>query len=129
MDGAHQVKRKGEDDIPDWPQPQGIKKATHFYPIEFLKTLRDMYEMVVVRGQRSADLPMEYEAFREVVQRRTAVCSLGYMTRSCCRPLPTASWCSATDASTFASTACVMTDSHAVLDGSCNSESYLEGFG
>jgi hypothetical protein len=45
-------------------------KGTHFYPIEFLKTLRDMYERVVVRGERSADLPVEYEAFRKELQRR-----------------------------------------------------------
>ena len=77
VDGARQVKRKGpkgEDDIPDWPQPQGIyAKGTHFDPIKFLGTLRDMYERVVVRGERSADLPVEYEAFGKVLQRRTTI--------------------------------------------------------
>ncbi|KAH9958299.1 hypothetical protein BC827DRAFT_1136441, partial [Russula dissimulans] len=73
-DGARQVKRKGDDDIPDWPQPQGVyAKGTHFYPIEFLKTLRDMYKRVVVRDERSADLPVEYEAFGKVLQRRTII--------------------------------------------------------
>jgi len=73
-DGARQVKRKGDDDIPDWPQPQGVyAKGTHFYPIEFLKTLRDMYERVVVREERSADLPVEYEAFVKLLQRRTII--------------------------------------------------------
>jgi hypothetical protein len=68
------VKRKGDDDIPDWPQPQGVyAKGTHFYPIEFLKTLRDMYKRVVVRDERSADLPVEYEAFGKVLQRRTII--------------------------------------------------------
>src|SRR5712672_1397643 len=33
----------------------------------------DMYEMVVVRGERSADLLMEHEAFEEVVQGRTSI--------------------------------------------------------
>ena len=60
MDGARQVKRKGEDDIPDWPQPQeNYGKGMHFYPIEFPKTPRDTYER---DGERSADLPVEYEA-------------------------------------------------------------------
>jgi len=34
-------------------------KGRTFIP---LKTLRDMYERVVVHGERSADLPVEYEA-------------------------------------------------------------------
>src|SRR5712675_896109 len=73
-DGTRQVKRKGEDDIPDWPQPQEIYvKGTDFHPIEFLKTLWDMYEKVVVREERSTDLPMEYEAFWKVLQRRTTI--------------------------------------------------------
>ncbi|KAH9953272.1 hypothetical protein BC827DRAFT_1146474, partial [Russula dissimulans] len=63
-DSACQVKRKGDDDIPDWPPPQGVyAKGTFFHPIEFLKTLWDMYERVVVCEVRSADLPVEYEAF------------------------------------------------------------------
>ncbi|KAH9955685.1 hypothetical protein BC827DRAFT_1235658 [Russula dissimulans] len=74
VDGARQVKGKGEDEIPDWPQLQGIyMKGTDFRPVEFLKTLRDMYERVVVRGERHTDLPVEYEAFGKVLQRRTTV--------------------------------------------------------
>ena len=60
-----------EDDIPDWPlpQPQGIYgKGTDFHPIEFLKTLWDMYERVLVCGERSTDLPVEYEAFGKVAK-------------------------------------------------------------
>ncbi|KAH9964478.1 hypothetical protein BC827DRAFT_1109232, partial [Russula dissimulans] len=75
-DGARQVKRKGNDasDIPDWLQPQGVyAKGTHSHPVKFLKTLRDMYERVVVRGERSADLPVEYEAFGKKLQRRTSI--------------------------------------------------------
>jgi hypothetical protein len=73
-DGARQVKRKGEDDISDWLQPQGFyAKGTQFHPIEFLKTLRSMYERVVVHGEKSADLPVEYEAFGKVLERRTTV--------------------------------------------------------
>jgi len=73
-DGARQAKRKGEDDIPDWPQPQGIYvKGTQFHPIEFLKTLRDMYERVVIHGERSTNLPLEYETFGKVLERRTTI--------------------------------------------------------
>ncbi|KAH9953441.1 hypothetical protein BC827DRAFT_1146127, partial [Russula dissimulans] len=47
--GACQVKGTGGDNIPDWPQPQGIYvKGTDFHPVKFLKTLWDMYERVVV---------------------------------------------------------------------------------
>jgi hypothetical protein len=71
-DGAHQVKRKGEDDIPDWPQLEGIYlNGTQFHPIEFLKILRDMYERVLVHGERSTDLPVEYEALGKVLERTT----------------------------------------------------------
>jgi hypothetical protein len=44
-DGARQIVKKGDHDtLPDWPQPQGIfEKGTHFHPIEFLKTLREVY--------------------------------------------------------------------------------------
>ena len=68
-------KSRGDDwDRYNWPQPQGIYgKGVHFYPIEFLKTLQDMYEMVVVCGERSTNLLMGHEAFGEVVQRRTSI--------------------------------------------------------
>jgi len=55
------VKRKGEDDIPDWapdwPQPQGI----------YVKG--DAYKRIVICGERS----VEYEAFGKVLQRRTTI--------------------------------------------------------
>jgi len=73
-DGARQVKRKGGDDIPDWPRPQGIYvKGTDFHPVEFLKTLQDVYKKVVVHKGRSTDLPVECEAFWKVLQRRTTI--------------------------------------------------------
>lgn len=74
-DGARQVKRKGDvDDVPDWPQPQGIfATGTQFNPIQFLKTLREMYERVVVRGECGTDVPIEYEAFGRMLKSRTTV--------------------------------------------------------
>jgi hypothetical protein len=74
-DGAQQTKRQGDmDDVPDWPQPQGIfAKGTHFHPIEFLKTVRGMYERVVIRGECGTDVPIEYEAFGRMLKSRTTV--------------------------------------------------------
>ncbi|KAH9956342.1 hypothetical protein BC827DRAFT_1232171 [Russula dissimulans] len=74
-DGTCPVKKKDDDDIPDWSQPQqGIyAKRTHPNPIEFLKTLQDMYERVVVWGERNADLPVEYKAFEKELQKRTSI--------------------------------------------------------
>jgi len=74
-DGACQAKRKGEDDIPDWPQPQGIYvKGTQFHPIKFLKI---SYCGTCTNGssymERSTDLPVEYEAFGKVLERRTTI--------------------------------------------------------
>ena len=70
------MKTKGEDDIPNWPQPQawGIYvKGTDFHPVGFLKTPWDMHEKVVVGGERSADLSVEYEVLGKKLQRRRTI--------------------------------------------------------
>ena len=74
-DGARQKRRKGEeDDVPEWPQPQGIfTTGTDFHPIEFLKTVREMYERVMVRGECGTDIPIEYEAFGKMLKSRTTI--------------------------------------------------------
>ncbi|KAI0281123.1 hypothetical protein BGY98DRAFT_1095066 [Russula aff. rugulosa BPL654] len=61
-DGARQIVKKGDNDsLPDWPQPQGIfEKGTHFHPIEFLKTLWEVYEKLVVDRTSGVDVPIEY---------------------------------------------------------------------
>jgi len=46
-------------------------KGTDFHPVKFLKTLWDMYKMVVVHGERGTNLPVEYETFGP--QRRTTI--------------------------------------------------------
>ena len=48
-------------------------KGTDFHPVEFLKTLQDVYEKVAVREERSADYLVECEAFWKVLQRRTTI--------------------------------------------------------
>jgi hypothetical protein len=67
--------KKGDDDgLPDWPQPQGIfKKGGHFYPIEFLKTLREVYKTLVVDRSSGVDVPIEYEAFMKMLGKRTTI--------------------------------------------------------
>ena len=74
-DGARQIVKKGDDDtLPDWPQPQGIfEKGTHFYPVKFLKTLREIYEKLVVDRASGIDVPVEYEAFRKMLSKRTTI--------------------------------------------------------
>jgi len=63
------VKKGDHDTLPDGPQPQGIfEKGTHFHPIEFLKTLQEVYEKVVVDRASGVDVPIEYEAFTKTVQ-------------------------------------------------------------
>jgi hypothetical protein len=72
-DGALQIMKKGDDDgLPDWPQPQGIfKKGGHYYPIEFLKTLREVYKTLVVDRASGVDVPIEYEAMKMLGKRTT----------------------------------------------------------
>jgi len=74
-DGARQIVKRGDrDTLPDWPQPQGIfEKGTHFHPIEFLKTLREVYEKVVVDRASGVDDPIEYEAFTKMLSKRTTI--------------------------------------------------------
>jgi hypothetical protein len=72
-DGAPQ-KSSNNDSLPEWPQPQGIfEKGALFHPITFLKVLREVYERVVVCGVDGSDLPLEYEAFAKMLNRRTVV--------------------------------------------------------
>ncbi|KAI0266607.1 hypothetical protein BGY98DRAFT_885848, partial [Russula aff. rugulosa BPL654] len=74
-DGARQIVKKGDNDsLPDWPQPQGIfEKGTHFHPIEFLKTLWEVYEKLVVDRTSGVDVPIEYEAFMKMLSNRTTI--------------------------------------------------------
>jgi hypothetical protein len=74
-DGTHQIVKKGDNDsLSDWPQPQGIlEKGTHFHPIEFLKTLREVYEKLVVDRTSGVDVPIEYEAFMKMLSNRTTI--------------------------------------------------------
>jgi hypothetical protein len=74
-DGAQQIAKKGSDDtLPAWPQPQGIfEKGTHFHPIEFLKTLREVYKKLVVDRASGVNVPIEYKAFTNMLGQRTTV--------------------------------------------------------
>lgn len=57
--------------LPEWPQPKGIfTDGTQFHPVEFLNTIREMYEQVVVDNV-GGDLILEHVAFASVLSRRT----------------------------------------------------------
>ena len=66
-DGVKQAK-----DGPIWPQPQGIfERGKIFHPTNFLKTLHEIYDAVVVKGSDGGDSAMEYNAFLTMLQERT----------------------------------------------------------
>src|SRR6266699_7254783 len=69
-DGAHQIVKKCDHDtLPDWPQPQGIfEKGTHFHPIEFLTTLQEVYEKVVVDRTSGVDVTVPKYRVRSVYE-------------------------------------------------------------
>ena len=57
------------DKTPDWPQPQGVfELGTKFNPSNFLATLRNVYEELVIRGHTGNDIAMEYQAFGRLLQ-------------------------------------------------------------
>lgn len=61
------------DEVPDWPQPPGIfSNGTHFHPIVFLQTIKDLYEKFVIQGANAVDLGTDYEAFAKLLTRRTS---------------------------------------------------------
>jgi len=76
---ADGVKQKcAKEAPPEWPQPLGIfTKGTQFNPIEFLKTLRNVYESVVNEGGGDAQLSLEHCAFARMTIERTVVCPDG----------------------------------------------------
>lgn len=69
------MKKGDSDTLPGWPQPQGIsERGTRFHPLEFLKTLREVYEKLVVDRVSGVDIPIEYEAFiKMLISKRTTI--------------------------------------------------------
>jgi hypothetical protein len=67
-----------KDTPPEWPQPAGVfTKGTQFSPIEFLKTLREVYESVVNGSGEGTNLSLEHEAFARMTSQRTMVSADG----------------------------------------------------
>ncbi|KAI0287553.1 hypothetical protein BC826DRAFT_916945 [Russula brevipes] len=76
-DGVWQVVKPDKDSTPtedrtppQWPQPAGIFSKDKFSPLKFLKTLRELYGMVVTDGIGQADLPIEHQAFLGLLSER-----------------------------------------------------------
>ncbi|OBZ70866.1 hypothetical protein A0H81_09129 [Grifola frondosa] len=62
------------EELPEWPQPSGVfTHGTHFHPAAFLAMVRDMYTLLVAEGGNGGDRFMEYLAFADMLQKRTAV--------------------------------------------------------
>ena len=58
-------------DDPQWPQPPGIfENGDTFHPVVFLKTLREVYETVVIQKSDGGDNAMEIEAFVKMLYTR-----------------------------------------------------------
>lgn len=80
-DGVRSKLEEATDELPDWPQPSGIfVDGTHFNPIAFLKTIRELYEKFVIEGMATEDLGgMEHEAFAKLPAHRTVTGADGRM--------------------------------------------------
>jgi hypothetical protein len=64
---------------PEWPQPLGIFDAgTSFNPIQFLTTIRDLYDKIVTENAGGDDLELEYHAFARMLRDRTTVTRDGH---------------------------------------------------
>jgi hypothetical protein len=62
------------DTVPEWPQPQGIfELGVTFNPMQFLITIRNVYENLVIENGSGDDLAMEYDAFVKLLKSRTIV--------------------------------------------------------
>lgn len=68
------TKNQPKDVPPPFPQPEGIFSIGEtFNPLQFLQTLRDLYERIVVRRENSttADASVEDLAFTQMLESRT----------------------------------------------------------
>ncbi|KAG2036500.1 hypothetical protein BDR03DRAFT_810790, partial [Suillus americanus] len=72
-DGVKQVSKDGGDELPAWPQPQGIfSKGCIFHPHPFLSAVQCIYEHVFMQGPGDMDM-LETEAFTKLLVSRTGV--------------------------------------------------------
>ncbi|KAG1764260.1 hypothetical protein EV702DRAFT_1014433 [Suillus placidus] len=71
-DGVKQVSKSGED-LPPWPQPQGLfSEGRTFHPHAFLTAVQRIYERVFSQGPGEMDI-LETEAFAKLLASRTEI--------------------------------------------------------
>ncbi|KAG1777240.1 hypothetical protein EV702DRAFT_1005393 [Suillus placidus] len=71
-DGVKQVSKSGED-LPPWPQPQGLfSEGRTFHPHTFLTAVQRVYERVFSQGPGEMDI-LEMEAFAKLLASRTEI--------------------------------------------------------
>ncbi|KAG1765854.1 hypothetical protein EV702DRAFT_1151163 [Suillus placidus] len=71
-DGVKQVSKSGED-LPPWPQPQGLfSEGRTFHPHAFLTAVQRVYERVFSQGPGEMDI-LETEAFAKLLASRTEI--------------------------------------------------------
>ena len=75
-DGVRQKPKPESADVslPAWPQPHGIfTNGSHFDPLRFLSTVRELYDKVVAGSVSDPDYSMEDEAFSQMLSSRIAM--------------------------------------------------------
>ena len=75
-DGVRQKPKAGSTDpaLPEWPQPHGIfTNGSHFHPLIFLATVRELYDKVIDRAISDQDYSMEDEAFSRMLSSRVRI--------------------------------------------------------
>lgn len=72
-DGVKQVSKNSGEELPPWPQPQGVfSEGRTFHPHTFLLAVQRVYEYVFLQGPGEIDL-LETEAFAKLLVSRTEV--------------------------------------------------------
>ncbi|KAG2059579.1 hypothetical protein BDR06DRAFT_1066230, partial [Suillus hirtellus] len=76
-DGVKQVSKNSSEDLPPWPQPQGLfSEGRTFHLHAFLLAVQCVYEYVSLQGPGEMDL-LETEAFAKLLVSRTEICQDG----------------------------------------------------
>ncbi|KAG2091336.1 uncharacterized protein F5147DRAFT_643230 [Suillus discolor] len=72
-DGVKQVSKNSGEDLPPWPQPQGLFSEGHTFHLHaFLLAVQRVYEYVSLQGPGEMDL-LETEAFAKLLVSRTEI--------------------------------------------------------
>ncbi|PIL30720.1 hypothetical protein GSI_06888 [Ganoderma sinense ZZ0214-1] len=74
------------EELPPWPQPNEIfSKGTHFWPLRFTRTVRELYDMVTDGDRLGGPKAMEFAAFADMLRARLVVIPATATQPSCVR--------------------------------------------